>query len=691
MATATDPICGMAVDPLTADLTLVRENRTYYFCSSRCLREFAEPEREIARLRVRLAVAWPLSIAVVLLTYAFHPPLAPWIAFALASIVQFYPGAQFYRSTYDAARAREWNMDVLIAVGTTVAYVYSVAVLLLPSRLPPAYYFDASSFIVTLILTGNYLEHLTRERARGTLRRLAELVPRTVLLVQGEVERERPIAELRPGDRYRVRPGGRFPSDGRVVDGRSSVDESTVTGESRSVEKGPGDPVISGTVNGGGLLLVEATQVGEDTTLAEIARLVTEAETSRVPLRQLADRIASVFVPIVLVIAVATALGWLALGAGLTIGLLVFVSVAITACPCAFGIATPAAIVVGTGRAAEEGILFKGHDAIERASRIDLVLTDKTGTLTRGDPGLVAVRPVPGVSEGELLGWAASLERGSEHPLGRRVVEAAAQRGAPMTAALDLRALPGRGLAGRLGGQNFAILSEREAREQRVPLESVAPEMEALGATGGTVSIVTREGQAVGLLGFAEELLPGVPEAIEALRRDGIETVIATGDRPTAAAIVARAAGIREFHAGLTPPEKLRLLRDLQSTGRRVAFVGDGINDAPALAAADLGIAIGAGTEVAREAGGVVLLRSDFRAVALALRIGRRTVRKVRRNLEWALGYNAVLLPIAAGALVPLFGLSVYNVLPITGALAMGLSSTTVVLNSLSLRWISLR
>jgi P-type Cu+ transporter len=687
---ATDPVCGMYVDERTAYLKLVRENRTYYFCSGRCLEEFSRPEAEIGRLRRRLTVAWPLTIVVLVLTYLRPFDLWPWVALPLAGIVQFYPGLQFYRSTRDAVRGRTWNMDVLIAVGTTTAFAFSVAVLLLPGKLPSSYYFDASAAIVTLILTGNYLEHLTRERAGGALRRLHELLPPTASVLRNGFEIAVPVSEVAAGERLLVRPGGRFPVDGRVVEGRSSVNESLLTGESLPVPKGSGDPVIAGSVNGEGLLTVEAVRVGTDTALAEIGRLVTEAETSRVPLQQLADRIASAFVPLVLGLAVLAGAAWFLLGAGLTIALLAFVSVVVIACPCAFGIATPAAIVVGTGRGAEEGVLFKGRDSLERASRIDVVLTDKTGTLTRGEPAVTDIVSLAGQSEADLLSLAASVESGSEHPLARAVVRAARDRGVAIATATDVRADPGRGVVASVGGLEVAVVSGTMAAQEGLDLTPLRAAIDRFERAGQGWSIVRRDSTLVGAIGFADEIAPGVPEAVRALQDDGLTVVMATGDREAPALVIARAAGIPDVRARLSPAQKLGLLRQLQASGKRVAYVGDGINDAPALAASDLGIAIGAGTEVAKEAGGVVLIRSDFRGVALALRLGRRTVDKVRGNLTWAVGYNAVLLPVAAGALVPVFGLGLFSVLPIGAALAMGLSSTTVVLNSLSLRRVRL-
>jgi P-type Cu+ transporter len=688
---ATDPICGMWVDERSTSLHLTRENRTYYFCSESCLHQFAEPALEQRRLLRRLAVVWPLSIAVLVLTYADSAGAGIFAAAALATVVQVYGGVTFYGGTRDAVRDRAWNMDVLIAVGTTTAYLYSLAALALPARLPHEYYFDASALIITLILTGNYLEHLTRARAGSALRRLHELLPETAQVLRDGVERSVPVAEVVPGDGLRIRPSARFPADGVVLAGQSSVDESLLTGESMPVPKGPGDRVLAATINGDGLLEVTAASVGSDTFLAQVGRLLTESEMSRVPLQRTADRIAAVFVPVVLLLAVISGVFWFLVGgAGITIALLVFVSVAITACPCAFGIATPAAIVVGTGRAAESGILFRGEDAIERAARIDTVLTDKTGTLTLGHPSLTDLRPSAGVTNDELLAWAAAVETGSDHPFARAVVEAARVRGVRVPAAVEVRALPGKGVRGTV--ESHAVEVVRAAgRDELGPTSSgPAPGRESFGSEGKSWSVVLRDGVSMGALGFVDEVANGVSEALHSLAQDGISVVMVTGDNEAAARVVAQRVGITDVHSGMSPARKLELIERLRANGRRVAFVGDGVNDAPALAGADLGIAIGSGTDVAREAGQVVLVRSDFRGVALALRVARRTVRKVRGNLTWAVGYNAVLLPVAMGALVPLFGLAVYHVLPITGAIAMGLSSTAVVVNSLSLRWVTL-
>jgi len=687
---ATDPVCGMFVEAGPEALALTRDGRTYYFCSQTCRRSFAEPEHERVRLLRRLAVAWPLSVVIVVLTYGLTFPHSSLVVAILASVVQFYPGWVFYRGTYDAIRNRNANMDVLIAVGTTTAFLYSLAVVLLPGHLAPATYFDASALIITLIMTGNYIEHLTRVRAGSALRRLDELLPEHAEVVREGVILSIPPSEIRPGDRMKVLPGGRFAADGVVRSGRTSTDESLLTGEPLPVPKAPGDSVLAGAINGEGAVEVEATGVGLDTFVAQVGQLLTDAEMSRVPLQRTADRIAAVFVPLVLALALASAVAWYALGgAGLTITLLIFVSVAITACPCAFGIATPAAIVVGTGRSAEAGVLFRGEDAIEQAARVDVVLTDKTGTLTRGSPVLAEVCPRSGVTVEHVLSLAAAVEAGSTHPYARAVLDAARTRGLAVPRSADVTVDPGRGVRGTVDGVVVEVARPGTDASSAAGLGPLEGDLRRLTFEGSSVAVVTENGGVIAVIAFRDPIAAEVPEALRALAEDGIQVVMVTGDHPLAAQRVAGELGIREVHAEMTPVQKIELLHQFQSQGHVVAYVGDGINDAPALAGADLGIAIGTGAAVAREAGKVVLVRSDFRGVALALRIARRTVAKVRGNLAWAIGYNAVLLPIAMGALVPVFGLSMYEVIPVAGALAMGLSSTTVVLNSLSLRWVS--
>ncbi len=685
---ATDPICGMFVDERAATLTLVRDNRTYFFCSPLCREQFAAPEVARRRLWVRLWVAWPLAIAVVGLTYVAPSAQGWYVAAALAGTVQAYSAAPFYRGAWDAIRSRMGNMDLLIAVGTTTAFGYSLAALLLPARLPAEYYFDASSLIVALILTGNYLEILVRGRAGAALERLRDLVPRVAVRIEGDPLGEVSLDQLRSGDVVRVLPGGRFPVDGRVRAGHTTADESLLTGEARPVPKAPGSGVLAGSMNGEGAVEVAVERVEGDTFVAEVGRLLTDAEDARVPLRQTADRIASIFVPVVVALAVGAAIAWVALGgADVTVGVLVFVSVVITACPCAFGIATPAAIMVGVGQAARDGILFRGGDALERTASIDLLLTDKTGTLTTSHPVLAEVVPTTPGAERQVLGLAAGLARGSEHALGRAILDRANSDGVSPAPVLEVRVAPGEGIRGQVGGVDVAVLSGPAAGSAGVGLGSLTAAIALAEAGGEPWSVVVLGRSATGLLKFRAPLVPGASEAVARLSRLGVQVVMVTGDSGAVASRVAQEIGIGAVESGVRPEGKVALVRRYQRQGRHVGFVGDGINDAAALAAADAGLAIGSGTDVAREAGQVLLLRNDFPAVPRAIEVARRTVGRVRWNLTWALGYNLVLLPIAAGALVPLWGFGVYRVLPVAGAVAMALSSTTVVIVSLSLRW----
>jgi P-type Cu+ transporter len=696
---ATDPVCGMSVEPGPEALRLQRDNRAYYFCSEECLRSFSAPEEARKRIVRRLTVAWPLSALIVGLTWLLPAPQAATAAGVptvvmqvlvggLAAVVQVYAGAGFYRGALDALRHRIGNMDLLIACGTSAAFLYSAAVLAVPGRLPPGTYFDASALIITVILTGNYLEQLTRSRAGSALRRLAELLPTTATVVAGVERREVRVDRLRPGDLVLVAPGERFPADGVVREGASAVDEALLTGEGATARKQPGDRVLAGSWNVDGPLTVSVASVGPDTFVAHVGVLLQEAELSRVPIQRQADRLAAAFVPFVLALALAGGLLWFLLSGGsVTLAVLVFVTVSVTACPCAFGLATPAALLVGTGRSAEEGVLFRGGDSVERAASVDTVLLDKTGTLTRDDPEVAEVLAVPPATEPEVVGVAAGLEAGIRHPLARALLRAAGDRGASPLAPEGVTSRPGTGVEGRLNGRSLALVRGDAAAMAGVDLGPLEGWIDAVERRGRSWSLVVRDGRAMGAVAFRAPLAPGAREAVRELKEEGYRVGMVTGDHERAARFVAAELDLDDVHAGVPPEGKVALVRRYREKGRRVAFVGDGVNDAAALAAADLGIAIGSGSEVAREAGQVLLVRTDLRAVPLALRTARRIVRRVRGNLVWALGYNAVLLPVAAGALVPVLGFGVYRYLPVLGAVAMGLSSTTVLLNSLSLRW----
>ncbi|HTT25745.1 MAG TPA: heavy metal translocating P-type ATPase, partial [Thermoplasmata archaeon] len=497
-------------------------------------------------------------------------------------------------------------------------------------------------------------------------------------------EEEVPVADLRIGDRVRVRAGERVPADGVVRHGESAVDEASLTGEPMPVRKTPDSRVFAGSLNGEGTIEVEVRELGPATFLGQIGEMLVEAESARVPLRERADRLASIFVPFVLGVAAFAAAGWAILGrAPLPVVVLVFVSVVITACPCAFGLATPAAILVGTGTAAEEGILFRGGDGLERAATVDRVLVDKTGTLTEGRPTVTGFRTAEGESELACLGLAAGLETASTHPMATAIREFVRSRAVTPIPVEGLRVRPGIGVEGIAGGVPVGLTSIGEGPP---PSEAIAELVGAADARGASIALLRKDGRPIAAFQFEDPVRREAAEAVRTLRDAGIACEILSGDSEAAVAAVARSVGASAYRAGLTPAEKLAIVRERQREGRVVAFVGDGVNDAPALAAADVGIAVGTGAEVARQAGRILLVRPDLRGVPRSLEFARRTVRKVRQNLAWAVGYNLLLLPVAAGALVPLFGFAIFGILPETGAIAMGLSSTIVLANSLSLR-----
>jgi Cu+-exporting ATPase len=501
------------------------------------------------------------------------------------------------------------------------------------------------------------------------------------------LEQDVPVSELTVGETVRVRPGERLPVDGTILSGTSEIDNSLLTGEATPEPRGPGDSVWAGTSNGRGILEVQVGKVGPDTFLAHLQELMTDAELNQVPVQKFADRVASAFVPVVLALGVLAAVGWYAFGgASGTVALLIFVSVVITACPCAFGIATPAAVIVATGRAAESGVLFKGRDAIERTGAVDVVLADKTGTLTLGRPRLKEVVVAPGWTKEDVLRLAAAVELGSEHPLARAVVEAARAEGAAVGVASEVVAQPGIGIYGTVDGATVEVRLLSASAETE-GTSGLSPDPTAhFAREGWTSSVVSVGGKPAGWLGFEDPVRPEVPAAVAELGELGLEVMVVSGDNEAAVSRAARDAGIVEFRSRIRPDDKVRLVEEVQARNHRVAFVGDGLNDAAALTAAYAGIAVGTGTDVTKEAGRVILVRPDFRGVPLAVRTARSTLRKIRQNIFWAIGYNAFLLPIAAGILVPWTGFSVYAILPVTGAIAMGISSTTVLLNSLSLR-----
>src|SRR2546425_24604 len=649
---ATDPVCGMYVDEGTHLTTVVR-GRKYYFCSETCLETFVAPEKELARLK-RLTL-FSLGIGSPSFVVGFGQGLGWWLAgleepltlvfFGLATPVQFVAGYRFYRGFVDAIRNRSANMDVLIAIGTTAAWAYSAVVTFLPFfsvRLADkGTYYDTAAVIIGLILLGKYFEEIAKGKASDAIRKLMDLAPRTAHVVRDGKEEEIPVELVQVDDLVIVRPGERIPVDGVIADGFSAIDESMITGESIPVEKKVGDTAIGATINRTGLLRIQATRVGADTTLNQIIKLVEDAQASRAPIQRLADRVASVFVPAVVGIAALTFFLWsVPLGQSVAHALLFFIAVLIIACPCALGIATPAAIMVGTGKGAENGLLIKGGEYLEKAHKLTTVVFDKTGTLTKGRPSVTDIVPVGALPEEEILQLAASTEKGSEHPLGEAIVRAATARSLPLGDPKGFEAIPGQGVRAVIGDRHMLLGNRMLMASAKIPVlatESILHAMEDAGKTGMILAV---DGKAEGVIAVADTLKEHSVEAVRALKAMGIEVVMLTGDNRRTAEAIARQDGVDDVIAEVLPAQKAEVIKDLQKQGKVVAMVGDGINDAPALAQSDVGIALGSGTDVAMEAGGIGALKDDLREGVASVQLSRRTVQKIRPNLFWAFVYN---------------------------------------------------
>jgi Cu+-exporting ATPase len=658
----------------------------------------ARQARELRSLGIDALFATVAGLAMMALT--LWPPAGlalPQLNLLLvvpATIVQFWAGRRFYATAWRAARHATANMSTLVVLGTTAAWGYSTVVALWPSLLAgsnvePMTYYDSAAVIIGLVLAGRWLEARAKSATAGAVRRLIALQPRTARVISASgVERDVEIAALRAGDVIRVRPGEKVPVDGVVLDGASSVDESMLTGEPLPVGKAEGDLVIGATVNTTGTFTFRATRVGRDTVLAQIVRLVQQAQGSKAPIQRLADAVTGWFVPAVLLIAAATFVVWLIVGPEprMTHALVTFISVLIIACPCAMGLATPTAIMVATGAAAERGILVRGGEAVERLASVDTVVFDKTGTLTQGKPSVVSITPVPGspVTADALLALAAAAETGSEHPLGAAIVAAAHDRGLPLEVATAFEAAAGHGVHATVAGSRVLVGNMRLMRDHDIDTTVVRDALDDSSTAGRTPVIVARDGEALGVISISDALRPEAKAAVAALTARRINVWLLTGDEQRVADAVARQAGIPAANviAGVLPADKARRIEDLQGAGRRVAMVGDGINDAPALAQADVGIAVGTGTDVAIEASDVTLVGSDLRLINDTVHISRTTVKVIRQNLFWAFAYNVVLIPVAMGVLYPFTGILLD---PILAAAAMALSSVTVVANSLRL------
>jgi Cu+-exporting ATPase len=662
-------------------------------------------QREIRFIRNRFIIAAILTASIMALSWGPSFVGQSYLLWALATPVQFWAGLRFYRGAWGALKHKTSDMNTLIAVGTSVAYFYSMVVVLFPSLfatgvVEPHLYFHTSAAIITLILLGRFLEARAKGQTSTAIKKLIGMQPKTALVIREGEQREIPVEEVQVSDLILVRPGERVPVDGIVRHGYSSVDESMITGESIPVEKKVSDEIIGATINKTGSLEIEATKVGKDTTLAHIVRMVEEAQGSKAPIQRLADVIASYFVPAVIGIAIVTFVVWYFVGPApaLTFAFLNFVAVLVIACPCALGLATPTAIMVGTGKGADYGILIRNGEALERAHQINTVLLDKTGTLTRGEPVVTDIISAHSFSQEEVLRLAASAEHSSEHPLGEAVVKAALENKLELSPSSDFHAIPGQGIEASVGGKKLFLGSLKLMEDRGLSLNGLEKEVAELLEGGKTVMFLGRDSQVAGIIALADTLKPGAKEALQALRKIGIETAMLTGDNRRTAEAIAREAGIDRVLAEVLPEHKAGEVKKLQEEGKVVAMVGDGINDAPALAQADIGIAIGTGTDVAVETGDITLISGDLTGVATAISLSKRTMRTIKQNLFWAFAYNTALIPIAAGVLYLVFGntgvpsglhfvLGEYGFLnPILAAAAMAASSITVVSNSLRLR-----
>ena len=683
----------MYVEASPDALSAVVRGNKYYFCSESCLEVFTEPERQLKVLTRNIVVAVALTIPIIILTYlgsvlSIQRREIGYILLVLATPVQFLSGWRFYRGMYDALRMKSSNMDILIAIGTSAAYFYSAIYVIWPSLIPyGGLYFDSSSGVITLILIGKLLEERVRGKAGESIEKLLSLEPETAhLLSEDGKEREVNVAEVKPGDILIVKPGEKIPVDAVVMEGDSSVDEKMFTGEGIPVEKTQGSPVIAGTINGNGYLKIKAMRVGSDTTLSKIIKIVDEAQASKGPIERLVDRVSTYFVPVVVSVAILTFIFWTFVERrGESVGLIAAVAVLVVACPCALGLATPAAVVTGAGKGAENGILIKGGEYLEAMQKIDTVVFDKTGTITEGRPVVTEVVSLSGFKESDLLRLAAIAERNSEHPLSKAIITYAQGLGLKVTDEPEaFKYETGEGVVVSYRGYEIAVGSERMMSRLKIDIDQTVENiLISLRKKGKTTVMIAINKRIEGIVAMQDPLKQGVREAVQRLKDMEFRTIMLTGDNELAAAQIAKEAGIDEFRAGLTPEQKLDEIRRLQKEGRVVAMVGDGINDSPALAQADVGIAMGSGSDVAIETAAMILMRNRITDLVAGIQLSRKTMAKVRQNLAWAFGYNIVLIPIAAGALYGIFGIMLN---PIYAGAAMALSSVSVMSNSLLLR-----
>jgi Cu+-exporting ATPase len=760
---AKDPVCGMTVDPMTAKHKASHAGIKYFFCSTRCLDKFlADPTRyvsaskplanevaagtiytcpmhpqirqigpgscpicgmalepetatadtsssaELIDMTRRFWIGLALTLPVVALEMGGHftglnhllpAQLGNWLQLTLATPVVLWAGWPFFERGWASLVTRNLNMFTLIAMGTGVAWIYSVVATFVPGIFPPAFrgasgavavYFEAAAVITVLVLLGQVLELRARERTSGAIRALLDLSPKTARRVTPSgADEEIALDAVAAGDRLRVRPGEKVPVDGEIIEGRSTLDESLVTGESMPVTKSVGAKAIGGTLNQTGSFVMRADKVGRDTMLAQIVRMVAEAQRSRAPIQRMADVVSSYFVPAVILIAITAFIGWAIWGPppAYAYAIVAAVAVLIIACPCALGLATPMSIMVGVGRGALAGVLIKNAEALEHFEKVDTLVVDKTGTLTEGKPKLVAVVQTGTIDQDNLLRLAASLERGSEHPLAAAILAAAQEKGLALGTATEFDSPVGKGVVGVVDGKRIALGNVRLLSDLDIDARDLQSRANELRRDGATAIFMAVDGQPAGLLAIADPVKATTPEAVRALKAEGVRVVMLTGDNRTTAEAVARRLGIEEVEAEVLPDDKSNVVQKLKNQGRVVAMAGDGVNDAPALAAADVGIAMGTGTDVAMESAGVTLLKGDLTGIVRARRLSRATMRNIRQNLFFAFIYNAAGVPIAAGVLYPVFGILLS---PVIAAAAMALSSVSVIGNALRLRTVSL-
>ena len=678
------PVCGMALEPETA---------TGDECEN----------RELADMAKRFWIALVLTLPVAALEMGGHllglrhvvsPSLSGWIQFLLATPVVLWAGKPFFERGWESVKTRHLNMFTLIAMGTGIAWLYSIVATVAPGLFPDAFrkdsvvpvYFEAAAVITVLVLLGQVLELRAREQTGGAIRALLNLAPDRTWRITDQGDEEISLDRVQAGDLLRVRPGDKVPVDGTVMEGSSAVDESMITGESMPVTKEKGSPVIGGTINQTGSFIMRAEKIGQDTVLSRIVRMVAEAQRSRAPIQKLADLVAGWFVPAVILIAAISFVIWSIYGPAPAMGyaLIAAVSVLIIACPCALGLATPMSIMVGVGRGAQSGVLIKNAEALERMEKVDTLVVDKTGTLTEGKPAVTAIVPCNALNENELLRLAASLEQGSEHPLASAIVTAARKENLALERADDFDSPVGKGVTGRIGNRAAALGNIKLMENLKIDVSALTEDANRLRRDGATVIFMAVDGKPAGLLAIADPVKETTPQALKDLKNLGFRIVMLTGDNETTARAVARRLGIDEVEAEILPEDKGRIVKNLRDEGRVVAMAGDGTNDAPALAAADVGIAMGTGTDVAMESAGVTLLKGDLNGIVKARRLSQATMENIRQNLFFAFVYNAAGVPVAAGVLYPVFGILLS---PIIAAAAMSFSSVSVVMNALRLRF----